>query len=155
MVSNSIENITHYVKAAIRLPYDAIRWFCGRVVAIAASISNFMWNPSGQSNYPAVQQTNISDRKVTSATFQPGFHEKREEYSMREVPFDNLDKMLDLHSSDFASAKAFAREKARLLDDAQEYHRRGANLFSLDISITTNAEGKEVTCKLFPSPPKK
>lgn len=151
MISNSIENIAHYVKAAVKLPFDAVRWFCGRVVAIATNIFNFLSNRSEQSNDSTVQQKSISDRTVSSADSQPGYgYHERGTVTTAVFPFGNLEKILECHSDDFESAEAFAQEKTRLLKEAEDLHLwwNETDMLCLKITTKTNAEGKKVTVKL-------
>ncbi|MGI2028714.1 hypothetical protein [Endozoicomonas acroporae] len=149
MINNTIENITHYVKAAIKLPLNIVRWFCGRVVAIAHNISNFLSKRSDQNDSSDVQQKDISDRTVSSTHSQPGYHVK-ETVTTAVFPFGNLEKILDCHSSDFESAEAFAKEKTRLLQEAKWLHIKWneTDMLCLKITTKTNAEGKRVTCSL-------
>lgn len=149
MINNTVENITHYVKAAIKLPVNIVRWFCGRVVAIAANISNFLSKRSDQNDSSDLKQKEISDRTVSSSDSQPTYH-VRETVTTAVFPFGNLEKILDCHRGDFESAEAFAQEKTRLLQEAKWLHIRWneTDMLCLKITTKTNAEGKQVTCHL-------
>ncbi|WP_422462207.1 hypothetical protein [Endozoicomonas sp. ALB115] len=91
MINNTVENITYYVKAAIKLPLNIVRWFCGRVVAIAHNISNFLSKRSDQNDSSDLQQKDISDRTVSSSHSQPMYH-VRETVTTAVFPFGNLEK---------------------------------------------------------------
>lgn len=155
MINNSIENIVHYVKAAIKLPIDLVRWFCGRVVAIATNISNFLSKRSEQGNNSAVQQKSISDRTVSPADSQT-YYERETKFSVV-FPFGDLEKALDIlhiHKDKFASDEAFTQEKTRLLKETEHHHfENKIDEFELIITTKTNAEGKKVKCKMIPKKP--
>ncbi|WP_422489271.1 hypothetical protein [Endozoicomonas sp. ALE010] len=169
MINNTIENITHYFMAAIKLPINIVRWFCGRVVAIATNISNFLSNRSEQGNNSAVQQKSISDHTVSSADSQTyvssadlqAYYErkKREKWETEfsvVFPFDRLENALDiLHKDEFAYDEAFTQEKTKLLKEAERHHLENKiDEFELIITTKTNAEGKKVfKCKMIPKNP--
>ncbi|WBA81072.1 hypothetical protein [Endozoicomonas sp. GU-1] len=149
MINNAVENITYYVKAAIKLPLNIVRWFCGRVVAIAHNISNFLSKRSDQNDSSDVQQKDISDRTVSSSDSQPTYH-VRETVTTAVFPFGNLEKILECHRGDFESAEAFAQAKTKLLKDAEDLHLwwNETDMLCLKITTKTNAEGKQVTYRL-------
>ncbi|MBO9480705.1 hypothetical protein [Salinisphaera sp. G21_0] len=166
MINNTIENITYYVKAAIKLPLNIVRWFCGRVVAIATNISNFLSNRSEQGNNSAVQQKSISDHTFSSADSQTYVssadsqtyyeREKRETEFSVVFPFGRLKKALDIiHRDEFASDEKFTQEKTRLLKEAERHHLENKiDEFELIITTKTIAEGKKVfKCKMIPKNP--
>lgn len=152
MISSSVQTVTNFAKAAIRLPYNLVRWFCGRIVSTVANISRFLTGSTGHNNEASISRTSLSDRNTSSSAtnYERGIAGISEHKRM--INIADLTSLLNRYKDQFASSELFDREKNRLLQIASRaQEEKGARHVYLNVKIEINSKGKKIEFELTPA----